>query len=107
VTERPPVAVTCGDPSGIGPEISVGAWRALGVDVAFFVIGDPTHFPSGTPLAVIDDPSEAPAAAATGLPVLPHAFPALARPGKPTPANAPGVVEVIRRAVDLTASGKA
>ncbi len=107
MTERPPVAVTCGDPSGIGPEISVGAWRALGVDVAFFVIGDPTHFPSGTPLAVIDDPSEAPAAAATGLPVLPHAFPAPARSGKPSPDNAPGVVEVIRRAVDLTVAGEA
>ena len=107
MTGLPPVAVTCGDPSGIGPEISLGAWRALGVDVPFFVIGDPAHFPLGTPLSVIDDPSQAPAAAATGLPVLPHAFPGPARPGRPTPANAPGVVEVIRRAVDLTRSGEA
>ena len=107
MTGRPPVAVTCGDPAGIGPEISAGAWRVLGTDVPFFVIGDPAHFPAGAALSIIDDPSEAPAAAATGLPVLPHAFGAPARPGRPSPENAPGVVEVIRRAVSLSQSGQA
>ena len=36
-----PLALTLGDPAGIGPEIVVGAWRALkDTGPAFFVVGD-------------------------------------------------------------------
>ncbi len=97
----PPVAVSCGDPSGIGPEIIVAAWAALRDELPFFMIGDPGHVPAGTRTVAIDAPAEAPAAMADGLPVLPIAFPEPARPGQPDPRNASAVVEAVRKAVEL------
>ena len=44
----PPVAVSCGEPAGIGPEIAVKARVALGSDLPFFWIGDPRHLPPGS-----------------------------------------------------------
>jgi 4-hydroxythreonine-4-phosphate dehydrogenase len=108
MTDRfPPVALTSGDPSGIGPEIAVKAWGALGSSLPFFWIGDPGHLPERASIEIITHPNEAGAACARGLPVLPHAFPVPAIPGHPAPANAPAVVEVIERAVDLVRSGAA
>ena len=106
-TGLPPVAVTCGDPSGIGPEIVVGAWKALGDRVPFFWIGDPAHLPDDAPQKVIETPEEAAKACQFGVPVLPHPFPASAPPGNPDPANASGVIEVIERAVRLSMEGQA
>lgn len=102
-----PVALTCGDPSGIGPEIAVKAWTLLRDDVPFFWIGDPRHLPAGAPIAPIDRPAEARRAAATGLPVLECAFAALAVPGRPAPENASGVVQSIETAISLVVSGQA
>lgn len=102
-----PVALTCGDPSGIGPEIAVKAWQALGDGLPFFWIGDPGHLPAGAPAEIIQSPGQAAEAARLGLPVLPHALKSPAIPGKPAPENAAGVVEVIERAVRLVMSGEA
>ena len=106
-TELPPVAVSCGDPAGIGPEIALDAWKELKGKVPFFLICDPGHFPAGASLSLIDRPSKAAAASEDGLPVLPHAFRMPVDPGHPSPDNSIGVVEVIRRAVELTQSGQA
>jgi 4-hydroxythreonine-4-phosphate dehydrogenase len=97
----PPVAVTCGDPSGIGLEIALGAWEALKGELGFFVIADPAHFPETAPIVVIENPGNATEALRHGLPVLFHSFPVPAVPGRPSPENARGVVEVIARAVSL------
>ena len=102
-----PVALTCGDPAGIGPEIAVQAWEALGGTLPFFWIGDPAHLPPGTPITQIQHPADAAGAAAQGLPVLPHPFPAPARPGQPDHRNAASIVDVIARAVGLAQSGAA
>ncbi|MGB3409135.1 MAG: hypothetical protein WBA67_16760, partial [Jannaschia sp.] len=40
---RAPIAVTCGEPAGIGPEVVAKA-RAMLPDVPFFVLGNPDHF---------------------------------------------------------------
>lgn len=100
-----PLALTCGDPAGVGPEIAVKAWQALRGEIPFFWIGDPSHLPKGTPVAEIASPEDT--HGAEGLPVLTHAFPAPATPGTPTAANASGVVEVIRRAVKACQAGTA
>ncbi|MEM1385424.1 MAG: 4-hydroxythreonine-4-phosphate dehydrogenase PdxA [Pseudomonadota bacterium] len=100
-----PLALTMGDPSGIGGEIATAAWASCKVAQPFFAIDDPARL-SG-PLAVIDDPSEAAAAFATALPVLPQPLPALAPPGQPDPTNAPSIVAAIDRAVGLVQAGKA
>jgi 4-hydroxythreonine-4-phosphate dehydrogenase len=55
----------------------------------------------------IDRPSDALDADPQCLPVLPHRFAAAATPGRPDPANARGVIEVIARAVDLVRGGQA
>ena len=102
-----PVALTSGEPAGIGPELAVKAWRELGSSLPFFLIGDPRHLPPETPVSLIDDPSETTRASASGLPVLAHDFAAPATPGTPTPENAKGVTEVIARAVDLVSTGQA
>jgi 4-hydroxythreonine-4-phosphate dehydrogenase len=104
---RVPVALTCGDPSGIGPEIALKARAALGRDLPFFWIGDPGHLPPGSRYSVIDRPAAALDVAANHLPVLPHRFAAAAVPGQPAPANASAVIEVIARAVDLVRRGEA
>jgi 4-hydroxythreonine-4-phosphate dehydrogenase len=104
---RRPVALTCGEPAGIGPEIAVAAWRALGTAVPFFLIGDPAHLPEGAPHVVIASPAEAEAASAQGLPVLHHAFAGPRTPGTPDPAQAQSVIDVIARGAGLVQSGQA
>jgi 4-hydroxythreonine-4-phosphate dehydrogenase len=100
-----PIALSCGEPAGIGPEIAASAWRALGADLPFVWIGDPRHLPRGTPVAVVDDPAEVAGASAKGLPVLRINFPLQATPGRPDLANAHGTIEAIERAVALAQSG--
>ncbi|TPE52960.1 4-hydroxythreonine-4-phosphate dehydrogenase PdxA [Amaricoccus solimangrovi] len=108
----PPIALTQGDPAGIGPEIALKAWTRLAGEVAFFVLGDADHMTEvgrglGVPVRPIADPAEAGARMAEGLPVLPHPMPRPTPPGRPDPANAPAVVEIIARAVALARSGAA
>ena len=102
-----PIALTSGDPSGIGPEIAVAARALLGDTFPFFLIADPRHLPPGCAVRLIASPAEAAAVPASLMPVLPHAFAALAQPGAPDPANAQGVIDVIARAVALVQSGQA
>jgi 4-hydroxythreonine-4-phosphate dehydrogenase len=102
-----PIALTCGEPAGVGPELAVAARLALGREVPFFWIGDARHLPAGTEIAEIAEPREALLVAASVLPVLPHRFASLAQLGQPTPENARGVIEVIERAVALVQAGAA
>lgn len=102
-----PVVITCGEPAGIGPEVSVAAWRALSDSVPLVWMGDPRHLPSGSPFEVIDDIAKAAKVSPRSLPVLPYDFPETATPGRPTPANAQSVLDVIATAVDLVQSGVA
>ena len=84
----PPVALTLGDPAGIGGEIALKAWAALrDGGPAFFLIGDLGHMAAlgrrlGLPVREIAAPAAAAAAIAEGLPVLDHPLPlpAVARP---------------------------
>jgi 4-hydroxythreonine-4-phosphate dehydrogenase len=101
------IALTCGEPAGIGAEIALAAWERLRGRVPFFLIGDPAHLPEGAPVAVIETPQEAARAGATALPVLAHPFAGPRTPGQPQPAQARGVIEVIARAVDLVQAGAA
>jgi 4-hydroxythreonine-4-phosphate dehydrogenase len=102
-----PIALTCGEPAGIGPEITVKAWAALKDSVPFFLIGDPGHLSGDVPIIEIGAPAEATAAMAKGLPVLPHAFPTVSPPGQPQAANAQTVIDIIARGVELVTSGQA
>ncbi|WP_138933907.1 4-hydroxythreonine-4-phosphate dehydrogenase PdxA [Roseovarius arcticus] len=100
-----PIALSCGEPSGVGPELAQKAWEALGPSLPFFWIGDPSHLPAGCPVTLIDRPGQV--AGATGLPVLPLPMQGALTPGIPNPAHAQGVIDAIARGVDLVRSGEA
>ncbi|WP_121063578.1 4-hydroxythreonine-4-phosphate dehydrogenase PdxA [Chachezhania antarctica] len=102
-----PIALTCGEPSGIGPEIAVAAWAALPRPCPFVWIGDPRHLPEGTPVTELASPAAMDSDPPDRFPVLRHDFAAPAVPGQPDPANAAGVIAVIERAVALAQSGEA
>jgi 4-hydroxythreonine-4-phosphate dehydrogenase len=105
-TDLRPIALTCGEPAGIGAEIAVLARLAL-PGLPFFWLGDPRHLAQGTAYAEIATPDQAALVPTSVLPVLSHRFAGMAVAGHPDPANAQGVIEVITRAVDLVQSGQA
>ncbi len=102
-----PIALTCGEPAGIGPELAMAARLRLGKSVPFFWIGDPRHLPDGSNFAAIATPTDAASVPPHVLPVLVHAFAAPAVSGVANPANAAGVIAVIARAVGLVQDGLA
>lgn len=102
-----PIALTCGEPAGIGPELAVAARASLGKAVPFFWMGDPRHLPPGTAFQEILSPQAASAVPDQLLPVLRHEFAAPSSPGQPNPANAAGIIDVIARAVELVQHGHA
>ncbi|MBB2167132.1 4-hydroxythreonine-4-phosphate dehydrogenase PdxA [Gluconacetobacter aggeris] len=101
------LALTMGDPAGIGPELTAAAWQALRAGgPAFMVLGDPALYP-GVPVRVVADAAQAAAVFAEALPVLPVGLACAARPGAPDVANAPAVIGSIARAVELALGGQA
>ena len=105
-----PLALTMGDPAGIGPEIAAAARARRPDGPPFFVVGDPAHLAglAGAPAVVeIAAPAEAGAAWAGGLPVLPEPLAAPCLPGRPDLANAPAVLATIERALSLVMAGEA
>ena len=116
VQHRPPLALTMGEPAGIGGDIALQAWAARrGTHVPpFFLIDDPVRLEQlagllgiRVPLRPIATAMEAVDIFDDALPVLPHPLKAPAAPGRPDPANAEVVREAIARAVALTRSGEA
>ena len=109
-----PLALTMGEPAGIGGEIALKAWRRRSEAPApFFVIDDAGRLEKlaarigvSTPVAEIAGPEEATAVFADALPVLAHRLAAPVTPGRPDPANAPAVIAAVERAVALAQSGR-
>ena len=99
-----PIALTCGEPGGVGPELAVAARAAL-PDLDMVWIGDPRHLPKGSAYQLVDAPHQSSEVPAGVLPVLAHPFAAENPPGVLVPDNARGVIEVIERAVGLAMSG--
>jgi 4-hydroxythreonine-4-phosphate dehydrogenase len=105
-----PVALTCGEPAGVGLEISLKAWASLKDEVPFFLIADRDHLAAqsgSVPVIEIAHPDEAAKVTARALPLLHHGFSRPNVPGTPDPANAPSVVSAIERGVALVRSGAA
>ena len=102
-----PLALSCGEPAGIGPEIAAAAWDRLRGEVPFAYLGDPRHLPGGTGWRAIDDIAQAGEVCGHALPVLVHRFPGQTRPGHPDPADAVAVVEMIAHGARLARAGAA
>ena len=102
-----PIAISCGEPAGIGPEIAVAAWHALKDELPLLWIGDPHHLPLGTPIAAVSTATEAASVGTDAMAVLAHDFGPRAIPGLPNPLHARGVINAIETGVDLVRSGQA
>jgi len=102
-----PIAISCGEPAGIGPEVAYRAWDTLRRDIPVVWLGDPRHLPVGATFQVIDDPSEATHISASALPVIAREFGSDAVHGTPDPAHAQGVIAAISDAVNMVNSGGA
>lgn len=104
-----PLALSLGEPAGVGPEIVAAAWDALKTTgPAFAVIGDAALLRrQGAPVQAVADLSEAAAVFPRALPALDRPLPAPVTPGRPDPANAAAVADGIEEAVALAVSGAA
>ena len=100
-----PIAISCGEPAGIGPEVVAAAWAALKDSVPMVWIGDPAHLPEGTPYQIVAALENTAAISTTALPVLARDFGAPRLPGHPNPAHAQGVIDAFATGVDLCKSG--
>ncbi|MDX6805259.1 4-hydroxythreonine-4-phosphate dehydrogenase PdxA [Terrihabitans rhizophilus] len=109
-----PLALTMGEPAGIGPELALKAWvdRQGSHVPPFAILADPDHLATlsrqlglAVPIAVTEA-DRAQELFPLALPVIPLDMAVLAEPGIPNAADAPAVIESIRRAVELTYAGK-
>ena len=104
-----PLIMTVGDPSGVGPELTIEAFRQLGQSNPFVAIGDlPQLQRLGEKVSVIvqevDDMSQWNSGA---LCVLRQEFSSPPKLGETQLENAAGTIEMIRRATSQVKTGKA
>ncbi len=110
----PPLALTMGEPAGIGGEITLKAWTARDDRTPpFLVIDDPERLRDlaralglEAPVRPIERPEEAASVFPHALPVLPQPLAAPAAAGAPDPVNAGAVIASIDRAVALARAGR-
>lgn len=106
-----PLALTMGDPAGVGPEIIVKAWSALRTSgPRFLVVGDRDLLAAAPdagalPLQRIASPDEAARIFPHALPVLDLPAPARVIAGQPSPAHAAAVIRWIETGAGLALSG--
>lgn len=110
-----PLALTQGDPAGIGPDITLAAWlqrRELGL-APFLFIGDPAVLSARAKLLGLDvplaesDAASACAAFTAALPILPIPAGIPVMPGEPQVGTARSTIAAIETAVSLTMKGEA
>jgi 4-hydroxythreonine-4-phosphate dehydrogenase len=101
------LALTIGEPAGIGPDLTLAVWlqRFKFSLPPFYVLADAQFLVKrakflglDVPVAVVD-PSDATDTFATALPVVAIDRPITADPGRPDASSAPAAIEAIRRAV--------
>ena len=94
------LALTLGEPAGIGPDLALGIWRRRAeLDLPpFYIVGDPEFLKRRAATLGFDVPivnvAVAAAAAAfhSALPVLPLDIAVTAEPGRPDASSAPAAV---------------
>lgn len=112
---KAPLALTMGDPAGVGCDVTLKAWAHHRHTLpAFVIIADPAHLSAlaerlglAVNICVVENPAEAEATFAQALPVLSHPLARPPTPGTADAANAQAVIGSIERAVELALAGKA
>ena len=112
---RRPLLLTQGDPSGIGPELTLRAWleRDRAGLPPFAVLADPAHLAQvagalgwSVPIVAVQA-SQTASTFPKALPVIPLTARVAALPGQPDKTFAPSVIESIETAVRLVRQGEA
>ena len=110
-----PLALTLGEPAGIGPDIALAAWhRRATLDLPpFYLLADPAFLTRrardlglDVPLAV-GTPRDAMHAFAAALPVVDVGVGVTAEPGRPDASSARAAIAAIEQAVDHVLRGDA
>ncbi len=110
-----PLALTLGEPAGIGPELTLMLWakrNSLNVP-PFVAIGDPALLAKRSKLINVDVPiaeceiAEASKLFSTALPVLNTGIQATAEPGQPDVTSARSTIAAIERAVSSVRANEA
>jgi 4-hydroxythreonine-4-phosphate dehydrogenase len=110
-----PLALTLGEPAGIGPDIALAAWRRRNELQLppFYIIADPQGLERRAkrlglevPITIVE-PAQAQARFAQALPVVALEMPADAEPGIPNAGSAPAAIASIDRAVADVIQGNA
>ena len=106
-----PLAISIGDPAGIGPEVLAKCWDNRGSFSLppFVAIGDPRSIEAvwDGPIEIIADPREADSAFDVGLPLIQLAAAEADVPGHPSVAGAHCSLDSLELAVGLARSGSA
>jgi 4-hydroxythreonine-4-phosphate dehydrogenase len=109
------LALTMGDPAGIGGELTLAAWMRCqaGAGPAFVALDDPRRLAAlaerlglAVPIRAVGNPVEAARIFPEALPVLPVPLHATATPGRPDAANAPAIIASIEQSVRLAQAGQ-
>jgi 4-hydroxythreonine-4-phosphate dehydrogenase len=110
-----PLALTLGEPAGIGPDITLAVWQRRD-ELAlppFYLLADPDFLARraqqlglDVPLCVVE-PDAAAKTFATALPVVALAERVTAEPGQPDQSSGPAAIASIRRAVADLFAGRA
>jgi 4-hydroxythreonine-4-phosphate dehydrogenase len=111
----PPLALTLGEPAGIGPDITLAAWhrRAEFGLPPFYAVADLEFLANlaqrlHLPVSLTSvEPEAAAATFARALPVVSLGTPVTARPGHPDASSGPAAIASIRRAVADVMAGRA
>ncbi len=111
-----PLALTMGEPAGVGGEITLKAWAARHEAAVppFVVLDDPDRLSAlaaklgmAVPVRAVADPGDAVALFDQALPVLPVRLGHPVVAGTPDPVNGAAVIDSIDRAVALVQAGQA
>ncbi|MBX9732160.1 MAG: 4-hydroxythreonine-4-phosphate dehydrogenase PdxA [Sphingomonas sp.] len=106
-----PIAVSMGDPAGIGPEVAAKAWARRHEHglAPFFAVGDVRAIEKiwDGPVERVSDPADAAALFETALPVLSIQDAGDITPGEPDVDGARCALHALELAVGLTRSGAA
>lgn len=110
-----PLALTIGEPAGIGADITLAAWQqrtAKGIP-PFYLLTDPDHLATRAqqlgltvPIEIVT-PDQTASIFPTALPVVPLDHKATAQPGVPDDSSAPVAIASIRQAVTDVIAGRA
>lgn len=116
MSPRPPLAVTMGEPAGVGGELLLALWARRREDdlPPLVALDDPDRLSAlarrleiEAPVRVVSGPEEAVEVFPSALPVVPVPLAVPVVLGKPDPANGPAVIKAIDLAVELVLAGRA